>query len=214
MSFGKYLTSRVFFAQILAAIAIVALITFLFFYWITFITNHGEEIVVPNLIKLNEEQAEEKLDDLGLDYQVIDTLDYNPNFPKLAIVQQEPIANSKVKGGRVVYVKINAETYKKVAIPDLIEKTYRQAVPTLTAIGLSQGTITYVPYLGKDMVLKMMINGKEVKPGTKVLKATKIDLVLGDGEVVFDDTEVDSIVNEARKIESKLERDSILKNEQ
>ena len=212
MSFGKYLTSRVFFAQILAAIAIVGVITFLFFYWITFITNHGEEIVVPNLMKMSEEQAEDKLDELGLDYQVIDTLDYNPDFPKLAIVQQEPIPNSKVKGGRVVYLKINADSYKKVAVPDLIDKTYRQAVPTLTALGLQEGSITYVPHLGKDMVLKMMLDGKEVKPGTKVLKATKSDLVLGDGEVVFDDTDLDSIVNEAKKIESKLERDSILKN--
>jgi eukaryotic-like serine/threonine-protein kinase len=214
MSLGKYLTSRVFFAQILATIAIVALLTFLFFYWITFITNHGQEIVVPNVIRLNEEQAEQKLDDLGLEYQVIDTLDYNPDFPKLAIVQQEPTANSRVKAGRIVYIKINAASYKKVPIPDLIEKTYRQAVPTLKALGLQEGEITYVPYLGKDMVLKMLINGKEVKPGTKVLKATKIDLVLGDGEVVFDDTEVDSIVNEAQKIESQLEKDSILKNEQ
>jgi len=213
MSFRKYLTSRVFFAQILAAIAIVALIAFLFFYWITFITNHGEEFVVPNLAKLTEKQAEEKLDDLGLDYQVVDTIDYNPNFPKLGIVQQEPIAGSKVKAGRTVYVKINAETYVKVPIPNLIEKTYRQAVPTLKAIGLQEGSITYVPYLGKDMVLKMLINGKEVIPGTKVLKATKIDLVLGDGNVVFDDTEVDSIVNEAQKIENKLAKDTI-KNEQ
>jgi beta-lactam-binding protein with PASTA domain len=212
MSFGKYLTSRVFFAQILAAIAIVGVITFVFFYWITFITNHGEEIVVPNLMKMSEEQAENKLDELGLDYQVIDTLDYNPDFPKLAIVQQEPIPNSKVKGGRVVYLKINADSYKKVAVPDLVDKTYRQAVPTLTALGLLEGSITYVPHLGKDMVLKMMMDGKEVKPGTKVLKATKIDLVLGDGEVVFDDTDLDSIVSEAKKIESKLERDSILKN--
>lgn len=212
MSFGKYLTSRVFFAQILAAIAIVGVITFLFFYWITFITNHGEEIVVPNLMKMSEEQAENKLDELGLDYQVIDTLDYNPDFPKLSIVQQEPIPNSKVKGGRVVYLKINADSYKKVAVPDLVDKTYRQAVPTLIALGLQEGSITYVPHLGKDMVLKMMLDGKEIKPGTKVLKATKIDLVLGDGEVVFDDTELDSIVNEAKKIESKIERDSILKN--
>ena len=60
-----------------------------------------------------------------------------------------------------------------VAIPDLIEKTYRQAVPTLKAIGLQEGTISYVPYLGKDMVLKMMMNGKEVKQGMKVLKSTK-----------------------------------------
>lgn len=193
MSFRKYLTSKVFVAQVLAALVVVAAIAFLFFHWITFITNHGDEITVPNLAKMNEEQIEQKLDELDLDYQIIDTVDYNPSFPKLTVVQQEPTAGSKVKGGRTIYVKLNASTFKMVAVPDLIEKTYRQAVPTLKAIGLQEGTIKYIPYIGKDMVLEMWMNGKKIKPGIKVLKASKIDLVLGDGKVVFDDTELDSI---------------------
>jgi len=193
MSFRKYLTSKVFVAQVLAAMVVVAVIAFLFFHWITFITNHGYEITVPNLAKMNAEQVEQKLDELDLDYQIIDTVDYNPSFPKLTVVQQEPTAGSKVKGGRTIYVKLNASTFKMVAVPDLIEKTYRQAVPTLKAIGLQEGTIKYVPYIGKDMVLEMWMNGKKIKPGIKVLKASKIDLVLGDGKVVYQDTELDSI---------------------
>jgi len=193
MSLRKYLTSRVFLAQLLAALAIVAVIAFLFLHWITFITNHGDEITVPNLSKMNAEQVEEKLDELDLDYQIIDTVDYKPEFPKLTVVQQEPTAGSKVKGGRTIYIKLNAATFKMVAVPDLIEKTYRQAVPTLKAVGLQEGTIKYVPYLGKDMVLEMWLNGKKIKPGTKVYKATKIDLVLGDGKVVFDESQLDSI---------------------
>jgi eukaryotic-like serine/threonine-protein kinase len=97
-----------------------------------------------------------------------------------------------VKEGRKIYIKINAQTYTTVMLPDLIEKTYRQAVPTLKAVGLQEGTITYKPYLGKDMVLEMSLNGKRLKPGDKVLKSSKIDLVLGDGKVVFDDTVLDS----------------------
>lgn len=195
MSFRKYLTSKVFVAQVLAAMAIVAVIAFLFFHWITFVTNHGNEITVPNLAKLNEEQVEEKLSELDLDYEIIDTVDYNPNFPKLTVAQQEPTAGSKVKGGRTIYIKLNAATFKMVAVPDLIEKTYRQAVPTLKAVGLQEGTIKYIPYIGKDMVLEMWMNGKKIKPGTRVLKASKIDLVLGDGKVVFDETELDTIPN-------------------
>jgi eukaryotic-like serine/threonine-protein kinase len=197
MSFGKYITSRVFFAQILAAI---------FFYWITFITNHGDEITVPNLGKMSEDQVDDKLNQLGLDYQIIDTVDYKPEFPKMGVVQQDPSSGSKVKAGRIIYLTINASTYKMVSVPDLIEKTYRQAVPTLKAIGLLEGEVRYVPYLGKDMVLEMWINGKKIKPGMKVLKKTKVDLVLGDGEVIFDDSEVDSIVNVANKIERELEK--------
>jgi beta-lactam-binding protein with PASTA domain len=193
MSLRKYLTSKVFFAQMGAALLVVGVLAFFFFHWITFVTNHGQEITVPNLSKLTPEEAEAKLDELDLDYEIIDTVDYIADFPKLTIVQQEPTAGSKVKGGRTIYIKLNASTYTMVAVPDLIEKTYRQAVPTLKAIGLQEGAITYKPYIGKDMVLEMWMDGKKIKAGTKVLKSSKIDLVLGDGKLVYQETENDSI---------------------
>lgn len=194
MSLRKYLTSKVFFAQVLAAIVIIGLLAFFFFHWITFVTRHNEEILVPNLKRLTLVQVEDKLDELGLEYEILDTLDYEPNYPKLTVMFQEPESGSKVKGGRTIYIKINADSYKKVQIPDLIDKTYRQAVPTLKSIGLAEGSVTYAPHIGKDMVLEMRINGKKVKPGTRVYKATKIDLVLGDGEVVFDESDADSLL--------------------
>jgi beta-lactam-binding protein with PASTA domain len=191
MSLRKYLTSRVFFAQVLAAVAIIAVISYLFFHWITYTTHHGEEITVPDLSKLSVEQAEEKLDAVDLNYIILDTVDFRPEFPKLTIVEQEPRAGAKVKEGRKIYIKINASKYTMVSLPDLVEKTYRQAVPTLEAVGLQQGTISYRPYLGKDMVLEMRMNGKKLKAGDKVLKSSKIDLVLGDGKVTYEET-VDS----------------------
>lgn len=200
MSLRAYLTSRVFFVQILAAFAIVAAIAYLFFHWITFTTHHGQEITVPDLSKLSAEQAEEKLAAIDLDYIILDTVDFRPDFPKLTIVEQEPKAGSKVKEGRKIYIKINASKYTMVSLPDLIEKTYRQAVPTLEAVGLQEGTITYKPYLGKDMVLEMRMNGKKLKAGEKVLKSSKIDLVLGDGKVTFDDTEIDSTAVDTTKM--------------
>ena len=201
MSFKNYITSKVFFTQVLIAFGIVALISYAFFHWITYATNHGEEIPVPNLAKLSAEQAEERLAALDLDYIILDTVDYNPDFPKLTIVDQEPKPGRKVKAGRKVYLKINAEKFTMVSVPDLVEKTYRQAVPTLEAVGLKEGTITYKPYLGKDMVLEMLLNGKKLKSGDKVLKSSKIDLVLGDGKVVFDATELDTLKVETPDVE-------------
>jgi eukaryotic-like serine/threonine-protein kinase len=199
MSLRKYLTSKVFFAQLLAAMAIVALLAFFFFHWITYVTKHNEEIMVPNLKRLTTEQAEEKLDELGLEYEILDTLDYKPNLPKLSVVLQEPEAGELVKGGRTIYLKINASSYKMVRVPDLEDKTYRQAVPTLISLGLAEGNVTYAPHIGKDMVLEMRLNGKRLKPGTKVYKATKIDLVLGDGAVVFDESDAEILPEDELK---------------
>ena len=179
--------------QMLIAMGIIAVLVYLFMHWLTFTTDHGNEITVPDLRKLSEQQVEEKLDDLNLEYVLLDSVDFKKDFPKHSVVEQDPIAGSKVKEGRKIYIKINSSGFTTVKIPNLIEKTYRQAVPTLKALGLEEGTITYKPYLGKDMVLEMRWNGKKLNPGDKVFKSSKIDLVLGDGKVGFDDTELDTI---------------------
>lgn len=185
MSLRKYLTSRVFFGQVFIAFVIVAVLSYLFMHWLTFTTNHGHEITVPNLSKLTEEQVEDKLDELDLDYVLLDSVDYNSDYPKYSVVEQDPLPGAKVKEGRKVYIKINASGFSSVKIPDLIDKTYREAVPTLKALGLEEGTITYIPNLGKDMVLEMRCKGRNVKAGDRVLKASKIDLVLGDGKETY-----------------------------
>ncbi|QBN18436.1 PASTA domain-containing protein [Flavobacterium nackdongense] len=182
MSLGKYLSSRVFFGQLVAALLILAFLTYLFMHWLTFTTDHGHEITVPNLAKLTEEQVEDKLDELDLDYVLLDSVDFNSDYPKYSVVEQDPLPGAKVKEGRKVYIKINASGFSSVKIPDLIDKTYREAVPTLKALGLEEGTITYIPNLGKDMVLEMRFKGRNLKVGDRVLKASKIDLVLGDGK--------------------------------
>ncbi|MBF2708694.1 PASTA domain-containing protein [Flavobacterium soyangense] len=182
MSLKKYLTSRVFLGQAIAALAILAVLSYLFMHWLTFTTDHGHEITVPNLAKLTEQQVEDKLDELDLDYVLLDSVDYNSDYPKFSVVEQDPLPGAKVKVGRKVYIKINASGFSSVRIPDLIEKTYREAVPTLKSLGLEEGTITYIPNLGKDMVLEMRFKGRNLKVGDRVLKASKIDLVLGDGK--------------------------------
>lgn len=191
MSLRKYLTSRVFFGQLAAALVILAVLTYLFMHWLTFTTDHGHEITVPNLAKLTEEQVEDKLDELDLDYVLLDSVDFNSDYPKYSVVEQDPLPGAKVKEGRKVYIKINASGFSSVRIPDLIEKTYREALATLKALGLEEGTITYIPNLGKDMVLEMRFRGRNLKVGDRVLKASKIDLVLGDGKESYVE-EVDS----------------------
>lgn len=200
MRIHKYFTSKVFFIQILISFAIIAVLAYLFMHWLTFTTDHGHEIEVPNLAKLTEEQVEEKLDELDLDYVLLDSVDYRSQFPKYSVVEQDPLPGTKVKVGRKIYIKINSSGFSSVKIPDLIEKTYREAVPTLKALGLEEGTITYIPNLGKDMVLELRYKGRNLKPGDRVLKASKIDLVLGDGKASYVD-ESEAVDSTAAPIE-------------
>ena len=187
MSLRKYLTSRVFLVQVFLAVLIIAVLGYLFMHWLTFTTDHGNEITVPNLSRLTEEQVEEKLDALDLEYILLDSVNYKSDYPKFSVVQQDPLPGEKVKVGRKVYIKINSSGFSSVKVPDLVNRTYREAVPTLRALGLEEGTITYIPNLGRDMVLEMRFQGRNIKAGDKVLKSSKIDLVLGDGKASYEE---------------------------
>ena len=195
MSLRKFLTSSTFFKNLFFALVIVILFLAAFVKFLDFSTNHGEEIKVPNLSKMKLEIAEEKLDEEGLEVFLLDTVEFRPEFPPYSIVEQDPIAGSKVKDGRKIYVKLNAGGYAMVTFPDLKNKTFRQATNALRALGLVEGKLKYVPNLAKDIVLEVSYNGKPVKAGDKLMKNSKIDFVLGDGKDMFTDEDLDSIPN-------------------
>nr|WP_294936455.1 PASTA domain-containing protein [uncultured Flavobacterium sp.] len=193
MSWKKFLTSPVFFKNLALALLIVAVTVFGVMKFLSVATNHGEEIPVPNLAKMSIEKAEDRLDNIDLELHLLDTVDYNPSFPPYSIVEQDPLPAVTVKDGRKVYVKINAGGYSRVVLPELVQKTYRQALSTLRALGLEEGNVKYVEYMAKDVVLEVKQNGKVLKAGDKILKSSKIDFVLGDGKTGFQDKEMDSI---------------------
>ncbi|ESU27604.1 putative transmembrane PASTA-domain protein [Flavobacterium limnosediminis JC2902] len=193
MSWKKFLTSPVFFKNFAIALLIVAASVFGVMKFLSVATNHGEEIPVPNLSKMSVEKAEERLNDIDLELQLLDTVDFNPAFPPYSIVEQDPLPAVTVKDGRKVYVKINSGGYSKVVLPELVQKTYRQALSTLRALGLEEGDVKYVEYMAKDVVLEVKQNGKTLKAGDRILKSSKIDFVLGDGKTGFQDEEMDSI---------------------
>lgn len=192
MKLTEYLKSKSFFIQLAISLVIIVVIAFLALQWLSITTNHGEEIAVPDLSKLTVEAAEEKLDAADLDYEILDTVDFVPGYPKYSVVSQDPEPGDKVKEDRKIYIKVNSGGFSTVRVPNLIEKTYRNAQSILESAGLQEGKITYKPYLGKDMVLEMKLNGKTINAGDKVMKSSKIDLVLGDGKVGFEDAEPES----------------------
>ncbi len=193
MSLRKFITSKQFFIQIILAVVAIMVLTFVILKWLSISTNHGEEITVPDLSKLSVEAAEEKLDQLDLKYVLLDTTEYNDKYPKFSVIKQDPVPGAKVKSGRKIYIKVNADSYRSIILPNLIQKTLRQVEPTILSLGLHMGKKTYKPHLGKDMVLEVWQNGKKLKAGDEVLKNSKVDLVLGDGKIAFEEEETESL---------------------
>jgi beta-lactam-binding protein with PASTA domain len=181
MSILKFLTSKTFLKQILLAIVAIIVLSFIMLKWLNISTNHGEFETVPDLTGKSISVAQIALKENNLVMQIQDSANYNPDYPKFSVIEQEPPAGEKVKEDRKIYITLNPSGYRKIAVPDLKEKTYRQAKPTLEALGFKVGKLTYEDNIGKDLVLKMTHNGKTINEGDELAKTSVIDLVLGNG---------------------------------
>ncbi|MFV0541809.1 MAG: PASTA domain-containing protein [Aestuariibaculum sp.] len=181
MNLIKFLTSKVFLKQIALAFVAIAVGCFLLLKWLDATTNHGEFETVPELTGKSISVAQIELADNNLVMQVQDSANYNPDYPKFSVIEQEPLAGSKVKEGRKIYLTLNPSGYRKVVVPDLTERTFRQVKPTLEALGFKIGKITYKDNIAKDMVLEMKYKGETIKSGDKLARTSVIDLVLGNG---------------------------------
>jgi beta-lactam-binding protein with PASTA domain len=183
MSLFQFIKSKSFFKQV--AIAIVGFFVLIFGlkFWFGFTTNHDQKIQVPNLDKLELTQVAEKLKELDLRFEVIDSASYNPAYPNRSVIEQNPEAGDFVKENRKIYLTINPSKYRDVVLPDLNGRTKRQAITHLLSIGFKVGeNYSYVPDIGKDVVRGFKHKGKKVKPGVKLPKTSVIDLILGDGK--------------------------------
>ena len=182
MTFIKFLFTKVFLKQL--SIAIIALLglAFVILFWLKFTTNHDQKIEVPSLAKMSLDTAENKLNEVDLRFEVIDSSNYNPDFPKYSVIEQIPKAGEFVKENRKIYLTLNRSGYVYLKIPEVVGKTRRQAEPTLISMGFEIGRITYKSYIALDEVLELSYKGKKLKSGEKIQKTSVIDLVLGDGE--------------------------------
>ncbi len=183
MNFFNFLRSKTFLIQLGLAFIASVLLVFLVLRWLNSSTNHGEFVEVPNFAKMSVMGMRKAVEDAGLRYEVLDSANYNPDYPKFSIIEQDPKAGNKVKENRKIYFTVNPSGYKKVTVPDIIQVTQRNAASMLKAVGLDVQRVTYVDELGKDMVYSIKHKGKYVKPGDKLPKTSKVELVCGNGTI-------------------------------
>jgi len=187
MGLLKFIFSKTFLKQLGLALIVFLVILFGFREWMLSTTNHGEFTEVPNLEGKKLEITKSLLDERELTLGDIEYKDYNPKFPKEAIVEQNPAAGAKVKVGRKIYITVNKSEYRLFRVPNLKDKTKRQATSTLKSIGFKIGEITYKPHFAKDAVIDLKHKGKKINKDDKLPYTSVIDLVLGDGKLNYSD---------------------------
>lgn len=177
--FGAYLKTKSFRNNLLAAIGTVIGILLIAFFSLRFYTKHGEGLNVPEVKGLTLAQAVSKLEELGLRYE-IDSV-YVMDKPPGIVTDQDPDANTFVKGNRTIYLTINTAQAPNVKFPDIESKSLREAQAILESYRLKLGDTLYKPDVARDVVLEAYFGGQLIKAGEILPTGSRINLTLGDG---------------------------------
>ncbi|WP_316784698.1 PASTA domain-containing protein [Pedobacter frigiditerrae] len=178
-NFIAYLKTKSFRNNLIAAIGTVIGILLIAFFSLRYYTKHGEGLNVPELKGLPLAQAVSKLEDLGLRYE-IDSV-YVMDKPPGIVTDQDPDANTFVKGNRTIYLTINTAQAPNVKFPDIENKSLREAQAILESYRLKLGDTTYKPDVAKDVVLEAYFGGQLIRSGEVLPTGSRINLTLGDG---------------------------------
>lgn len=166
-------------------ILILVLLSFLTFQWFNIYTRHGKTVKVPDLTGMSMDEAQKVLKSQGLKMEIKDSIAEikEKSLKDIAIggvLGQNPAAGEDVKPGRKIYLVVRAKNPVMVAMPNLIDLPFSNALEILEDYGLKMGAKTEKP--GPPPVMQQLHKGKPIKPGTMIAKGSKIDLVVGRGD--------------------------------
>jgi eukaryotic-like serine/threonine-protein kinase len=176
----RYIEERIVLRNIVLAFLILIFGTTVIMQILKIYTRHNHDLTVPDFAGLTLSDAMEVAGKRDLRVEVFDSV-FLADFEKGTVVEQHPRAGFKVKKNRKIFLTMNAINPEKVAMPDLVDLTIKQATAKLESFGLKVGHISYEPNIAINVVLAQRLNGHELTPGDSVNKGARVDLVLGRG---------------------------------
>ncbi|HAH59843.1 MAG: PASTA domain-containing protein [Lentimicrobium sp.] len=178
MNFFQFLQTRVFLRNFAASVVITVILAALVLWMLKGYTHHGEAVTVPSLLGLMPNQLNQLETIDNFDVIIVDSV-YDARLPKGSVAIQDPLPGSKVKMNRKIYLTLVSTLPEKVAMPNLIDLTLRQAKATLETYGLRLGEVKYVPDIAQNAVLGQSYQGHPIPPGQIILKGSGIELKVG-----------------------------------
>ncbi len=177
MSVKDFLKSKSFFINLGLIVISFFVIILLIFFSLKIYTRHGKEYIVPDISGRLIQEIEQMEEMSPFNIVIIDSI-FQEETPSGTILSQEPVANSKAKKGRKIYLTIASFSGDDIDMPSCVDMSLKLAVQTLTDVGLRIGNISFVQGNIPNIVVAQQKNGKQIKQNTKVKRGEVIDLVV------------------------------------
>jgi len=140
------------------------------------ITRHGDEFPLPDFTNQTMIEAGAGVDDLNLSYEIA-SHEFAPGRAKGVILNQFPIAGTKVKEGRTLKFVVSAGE-KLVAIPNTAGQSVRQAMLDLETSGLKLGEIAWA---FSDTLPERVVVFSYPGAGTEIPLGSPVNLMVNRG---------------------------------
>ena len=180
MNIWNFLKGNIYVKNLLLIVLVFFLIVFCLKWWLNIYTHHGQAVVVPDVKGLKIEQAVEFFENNDLRFEIIDSV-YNKSTIPGVIVETIPIAGTKVKKNKNIYITINAYSSQTNIIPEVDDQSYRQAVTKLNAAGFKNTQVKYIPAAYRDLVIGLEYKGRKIFPGERLPLDSRLLLLVSDG---------------------------------
>lgn len=161
------------------ASAVFIMLSYIGLVFLDMYSKHGETVEVPDLNNLSEVELAEIIKERELRYEIIDSGAYNPKIKPGGVIEQQPLAFSKVKEGRRIYITVNPSSPGFVNLPNLKDKNIRRMVSYARATGLNISRIEYKKDIANFVILNVKQHGKTLKPGDRISKGSQLVLTVG-----------------------------------
>ena len=164
-------------------------------------TRFGQAVEVPPINGLSRAAAESELSKRHLKMEIIDSVYVDSAEPGV-VMDSNPKSGSKVKSNRVIFVTVNANNARQIALPQVIQLSRRQAIATLRGAGFVNVSERFVPGEFNDLVIAIkdgvtggsLLSGKRMAVNAPIVievsSATLMDSLL----LVQEAMEADSLL--------------------
>lgn len=179
MSLKNFFKSKVFLKHLVLIFVLGFVFLWIIFKIMNIYTKHGKTYVVGDYSGMKIDEINSNSSNNVFDFIIIDSI-FDNKLEKQTVVSQTPLPNSNVKKNRKIYLTIVASQPEMVACPNLQDLTIRQASTVLETYGLMLGKVEFIPDIGSTVISWKQM-GKTIMPGDKLIKMSKVDLVVGNG---------------------------------
>lgn len=167
------------FLNILLAFGISSGLLFFIWWGLDKYTRNGISVTVPQLEGQMVGLAIRQLEEVGLQYEVVDST-YNADAEPGTVADVVPVAGSSVKPGRIIFLRVYSHNPKSVSVPWVEGQSARNALARLRALGFDQISQKLISSQDIGACLGLTkTDGTPIKAGDLLAKNTPIVVLIG-----------------------------------